>query len=121
MPRTHPEMIHLSRREIGNFDPETRLAASEGPKIAQIGSLARMKKGYSRLSEGGRVLRFSRPSEGGRVLRLLGRPQALEEVRCVAATLSRLVAIAFLAQNGFPGDGVNFFRWSKTRATKQKK
>ena len=47
MPRTHPEMIHLSRREIGNFEPETRLAASEAPKIAQIGSLARMKKVFA--------------------------------------------------------------------------
>ena len=52
-------------------------------------------------------------------MRLLGRPQALEEVRCVAATLLRLVAIAFLAQNGSSGDGVNFFRWSKTQATKR--
>ena len=99
-------MSGTSFRKIRFFGPGRRLVASEGPKIAQIGSLARMKKGYSR------------PSEGERVLRLLGRPQALEEVRCVAATFLRLVPIAFLTQNGFPGDGVNFFRWSKTRATK---
>ena len=102
-PRTSSEMSGASFRKILFFGPGRRLAASEGPKIAQIGSLARMKKGYSR------------PSEGGRVLRLLGRPQALEEVRCVAATFSRLVAIAFLAQNGSSGDGVNFFGWSSAR------
>ena len=100
-------MSGASFRKIRFFGPGRRLAASEAPKIAQIGSLARMKKGYSRLSEGGRVLRF------------LGRPQALEEVRCVAVELSCLLAIAFLAQNGSSGDGVNFFRWSKIRATKR--
>ena len=37
-------MSRGSFRKIRNFGSETRLAASEGPKIAQIGSLARMKK-----------------------------------------------------------------------------
>ena len=38
------EMSGASFREIRFFDPGRRLAASEGPKIAQISSLARMKK-----------------------------------------------------------------------------
>ena len=37
-------MSGASFRKICFFGPEMRLAASEGPKIAQIGSLARMKK-----------------------------------------------------------------------------
>ena len=37
-------MSGASFRKIRFFGPGRRLAASEGPKIAQIGSLARMKK-----------------------------------------------------------------------------
>ena len=36
-------MEPLSFRKIGKLSSETRLAASWGPKIAQIGSLARWK------------------------------------------------------------------------------
>ena len=43
-PRSSSEMSGASFRKIWFFGPGRRLAASEGPKIAQIGSLARMKK-----------------------------------------------------------------------------
>ena len=43
-PRSSSEMSGASFRKISLFGPGRRLAASEGPKIAQIGSLARMKK-----------------------------------------------------------------------------
>ena len=51
-------MSGASFRKIRFFGPGRRLAVSEGPKIAQIGSLARMKKGYSRPSVKDRVLRL---------------------------------------------------------------
>ena len=75
-------MSSASFRKTRFFGPGRRLAAPEGPKIAGGASLAR------RENQGN-----SRPSEGGRVLRFLGQPEGLQEVRCVAAGLSRLVAV----------------------------
>ena len=64
------------------FGPGRRLAAPGGPKI--VGG-ARWREGKSQGN--------SRLSEGGRVLRFLGRPEGLQEVRCVAAGFLRLVSI----------------------------
>ena len=50
-------MEPLSFRKIGELSSETRLAASWGPKIAQIGSLARWKM-FPAILGRGRVLRF---------------------------------------------------------------
>ena len=43
LPRRGSKMEPLSFRKIGKLSSEMRLAASWGPKIAQIGSLARWK------------------------------------------------------------------------------
>ena len=74
-------MSSASFRKNRFFGLGRRLAAPEGPKIVGGASLARREKPNFRLSEGGRVLRF------------LGRPEGLQEVRCVAAGFSRLVAV----------------------------
>ena len=83
-------MSSASFRKNRVFGPGRRLAAPEGPKIA--GGASRWREGKSQSN--------SRPSEGGRVLRFLGRPKGLQEVRCVAAGFSRLVAIGFLGPGG---------------------
>ena len=62
-------MSGASFRKIRFFGPEMRLAASEGPKIAQIGSLARMKRvlllARSRAPARSEIF-FIRASEAGR-------------------------------------------------------
>ena len=60
-------MEPLSFRKIGQLSSETRLAASWGPKIAQIGSLARWKMFPAIL---GRWKMFPAILGRGRVLRL---------------------------------------------------
>ena len=58
-------MSSASFRKIGFFGPGTRLAASEGPKIAGGASLARRENSNSRPSVKERVLRLRVGSEPG--------------------------------------------------------
>ena len=85
-PGTPQEQLRNERREFQENRVFQAWEASGGPRGTQNrwGGLAGAKEksqANSRLSEGGRVLRF------------LGRPQGLQEVRCVAAKLSRLLSI----------------------------
>jgi len=85
-PGTPQEQLRNERREFQENLVFQAWEASGGPRGTQnCWGGPRWREGKSQGN--------SRLSEGGRVLRFLGRPQGVQEVRCVAAKFSRLVAV----------------------------